>query len=92
VNDMIGFAGMLRGWAMLWHMEMVWLLPVLLVSVMVAALVETLISSWRLRRSPFHSRLIGVRTVPVGIQLPPPAITQDQLYAATPLRILEPTC
>jgi len=83
VNDMIGFAGMLRGWAMLWHIELVWLLPVLLVSVMVAALVEMLISSWRLRRSPFHLRSVGARTVPVSIQLSPSAITQDQLYAAT---------
>jgi hypothetical protein len=77
VNDMIGFAGMLRGWKMLWHMELVWLLPALLVSVTVAALMEMLISNWRLRRSPVHPQAVGVREVPVGSQLSPAAITPN---------------
>jgi hypothetical protein len=81
---MIGSAGTLRGWVMLWHMELMWLLPMLLVSVGVITLVEMLISSWRLRWSPVHPRSVGVCTVPGSVALAPPAITQDQLYDGTP--------
>jgi hypothetical protein len=88
MNDMIGSAGTLRGWAMLWHMEFMWLLPMLLVSVMMVALVEMLISSWRLRRSPVHLRSVGVLTVPGSVQPSAPAISQDLLqdllYDGTP--------
>jgi hypothetical protein len=84
VNDMIGFAGMLRGWTILWHMEIMWLLPVLLMCVMVVALVEMLISSWRLRRSPIEPRSVAVRTDPGSVQLSPPVMTQDQLYDGAP--------
>jgi hypothetical protein len=84
VNDMIGSAGMLRGWTMLWRMELMWLLPALLVSVMVVAQVEKLISSWRLRRSPVDPRSVEVCTLPGSVQPSPPAFTQDQLYDGTP--------
>src|SRR5580658_1317675 len=80
VNDMIGSAGMLRGWTMLWRMELIWLLPMLLVSVMVIAQVEKLIWSWRLRRSPVDPRSVEVCMVPGSVQPSPPAFTQDLLY------------
>jgi hypothetical protein len=84
VNDMIGSAGMLRGWTMLWRMELMWLLPVLLVSVMVFAQVEKLIWRWRLHRSPVDPRSGEVCMIPVSIQPAPPALTQDLLYDGTP--------
>jgi len=84
VNDMIGSEGTLRGWTVLWHMELMWLLPVLLVSVMVVALGEMLVSSWRLRRSPVRPQSIGVGTAPASVQPAPPAIAQDRLYDGTP--------
>jgi hypothetical protein len=84
VHDMIGSAGMLRGWTMLWRMELMWLLPALLVSVMVIAQVEELISNWRLRRSPVDPRPVEVRTVPGSVQPSPPAFSQDQAYDGAP--------
>jgi len=85
VNDMIGSEGTLRGWTVLWHMELMWLLPVLLVCVMVVALGEMLISSWRLRRSPVRLQSVEVGTVTDSVQPSPlPAITQDRLYDGTP--------
>ena len=84
MNDMIGSEGTLRGWTVLWHMELMWLLPVLLVSVMVVALGEMLVSSWRLRRSPVRPQSIGVGTAPASVQPAPPAIAQDRLYDGTP--------
>jgi len=81
---MIGSAGMLRGWTMLWRMELIWLLPVLLLSVMVIVQVEKLIWSWRLRRSPVDPRSVEVRTVPDSVQPSSAAFTQDQLYDGTP--------
>jgi hypothetical protein len=83
VNDMIGSEGTLRGWTVLWHVELVWLLHVLLVSVMVVALGETLLSSWRLRRSSVRPQSVGVGRVPDSVQPSPPAITQDRLYDDT---------
>ena len=44
MNDMVGATGMLRGWAMLWQMEFVWLLPGLVVSVALVTLLELLVS------------------------------------------------
>ena len=84
MNDMIGSAGMLRGWTMLWRMELMWLLPMLLVSVMVIAQVEKLIWRWRLRRSPVDPRSVEVCMVPGSIQPSPPAFTQDLLFDGTP--------
>jgi hypothetical protein len=84
VNDMIGSAGMLRGWTMLWRMELMWLLPMLLVSVIVIVQVEKVIWSWRLRRSPVDPRSGEVCMVPSSVQLSPPAFTQDLLYDGTP--------
>jgi hypothetical protein len=49
MHDMIGASGMVRGWAALWHMELVWLLAMLAVSVAATALVESLFASVRLR-------------------------------------------
>jgi hypothetical protein len=84
VNDMIGSEGPLRSWTVLWHMEFIWLLPVLLVSVILVAAVEMLISNWRMRRSSVRPLSVGVRT-PLGSAEPsPPAITQDYLYDGTP--------
>lgn len=84
MNDMIGSAGTLRAWAILWHMELMWLLPMLLVSVGMVALVETLISRWRLRRSPVDPRSVGVCTAAGSVELSLAAITQDQLDDGTP--------
>jgi hypothetical protein len=81
---MMGFAGTLRGWTMLWHMELVWSLPVLLVCVMVVALAEMLISSWRLRRSPVHPLSAVVGADPGGARVSPAVMTRDQRYDGTP--------
>jgi hypothetical protein len=81
---MIGSAGMLRGWTMLWQMELMWLLPALLVSVMVIAQVEKLIWRWRQRRPPVDPRSVEVCMVPGGVQPSPPAFTDDLLYDGTP--------
>ena len=84
MHDMIGSAGMLRGWTMLWRMELIWLLPMLLVSVMVIAQVEKLIWSWRLRRSPVDPRSGEVCIIPISVQPSPPAFTQDRLSDGPP--------
>jgi len=47
MHDMIGASGMLQGWATVWHMELVWLLAILVVSVTATSLVESLISTVR---------------------------------------------
>ncbi len=49
MHDVIGGSGMLRGWAMIWHMYLVWLVPLALVSVAVTALVQSLIAALRPR-------------------------------------------
>jgi hypothetical protein len=49
MDDMIGASGMLRGWAMMGHMYLVWLPALLLVSVAVTAVIESLIASLRPR-------------------------------------------
>jgi len=90
VHDMIGSAGMLRGWTMLWRMELIWLPPMLLVSVMVTAQVQNLISRWKLRRSPVDPRSGEVCIIPVSVQPSPPAFTQDPLYDGTP-RVARPS-
>jgi hypothetical protein len=49
MHDMIGGSGMLRGWGMIWHMYVVWLVPLVLLSVAATALVESLIAALRPR-------------------------------------------
>ena len=81
MNDMIGSEGPLRSWTVLWHMEFIWLLPVLLVSVILVAAVEMLISNWRMRRSSVRPLSVGVRT-PLGSAEPSP----PRNHAGLPLR------
>jgi hypothetical protein len=45
MHDMIGSAGMLRGWVAVWTTHMLWLLAVLTVSVGAAAVAELLIGA-----------------------------------------------
>ena len=47
MHDMIGASGMLQGWATVWHMELVWLLAMLVVSVATTSLIESLITTLR---------------------------------------------
>ncbi len=47
MHDTIGASGMLQGWATVWHMELVWLLAMLVVSVAATTFVESLISMLR---------------------------------------------
>jgi hypothetical protein len=47
MHDMIGSAGMLRGWVAVWTTHMLWLLAVLTVSVGAAAVAELLIGVQR---------------------------------------------
>jgi hypothetical protein len=47
MDDMFGASGMLRGLAMVWHMYLVWLVPLVLVSVAVTALIQSLIAALR---------------------------------------------
>jgi hypothetical protein len=47
MHDMIGASGMLRGWAMVWHMYAAWLLVLLAVSVAATALIQSLIAALR---------------------------------------------
>jgi hypothetical protein len=49
--DMIGASGMVRGWAMVWHLYAVWLPSLLVVSVAASALVESVFAA-RPRRLP----------------------------------------
>jgi hypothetical protein len=49
MHDMIGSAGMLRGWIAVWTTHMLWLLATLTVSVGTAAVAELLIAA-RARR------------------------------------------
>ncbi len=49
VHDMIGCAGMLQGWAALWHVALVWLLPAMIVCVAMTAAAERLIVAYSVR-------------------------------------------
>ena len=62
VHDMIGCAGMLRGWAVLWHMAFVWLLPALVVCVAMSAAAELLIAAYSVRRPLRHLPPVRVLT------------------------------
>jgi hypothetical protein len=44
MNDVIGAAGMVRGWVMLFHMCLVWLPALVLISVVLVASIEWLVS------------------------------------------------
>jgi hypothetical protein len=44
MNDVIGAAGMVRGWAMLFHMYLMWLPTLVLISVALVTLIELLVS------------------------------------------------
>jgi hypothetical protein len=44
MNDVIGAAGMVRGWAMLFHMYLMWLPALVLISVALVTLIELLVS------------------------------------------------
>ncbi len=48
--DMIGSAGMLRGWVAVWTMQMLWLFASLTVAVGVVGIVDTLVAEYRRRR------------------------------------------
>jgi hypothetical protein len=50
MHDMIGSAGMLRGWVAVWTMQMLWLFASLTVAVGVVGVVETLVAEYRRRR------------------------------------------
>jgi len=56
MDNMIGASGMLRGWAMIWQMYVVWLVPLVLVSVAATSLIQSLIATLR-------SRLVAPRFV-----------------------------
>ncbi len=51
MHDVIGSAGMLRGWVAVWTLQMLWLFVALTVSVGVLAAVEFLIG-WSRSRKP----------------------------------------
>jgi hypothetical protein len=60
MHDMLGSAGMLRGWVILWTMQMLWLLATLTVSVGAVAVVEVLIGV-RDRRASSQDRSLAYR-------------------------------
>ncbi len=71
VNDMIGCAGMLGGWTMMWHTDLIYLVPLFAVCVAAVAGAEFLAMArvsygWRLRdrrwASAYSYGLIPVRS------------------------------
>jgi len=50
MHDMIGSAGMLRGWVAVWTMQMLWLFASLTVAVGVVGVLETLVARYHRRR------------------------------------------
>jgi hypothetical protein len=50
MHDMIGSAGMLRGWVAVWTMQMLWLFASLTVAVGVVGVLETLVAGYHRRR------------------------------------------
>jgi hypothetical protein len=50
MHDMIGSAGMLRGWVAVWTMQMLWLFASLTVAVGLVGVVEALVAQYRRRR------------------------------------------
>jgi hypothetical protein len=49
MHDVIGSAGMLRGWVAVWTMQTLWLLATLTLSVGAVAVGELLINAWHRR-------------------------------------------
>ena len=78
MNDMIGSAGMLRGWGMLWHTEIMWVLPTFVVAVAFVAMSEFLASIRGLHlplRNPQFFRTgripaIAPRSIATGLDRP----------------------
>ena len=66
MHDVVGSAGMLRGWVDVWTTHIVWLLATLTVSVGAGGLVELLITE--------HRRAVrdGAAPVPLAVLPPPP--------------------
>ena len=58
MHDVIGSAGMLRGWVTVWTTQMLWLLAALTVSVSAAVMAELLIAR-RTRRREALVMMIG---------------------------------
>ena len=58
MHDVIGSAGMLRGWVTMWTTQMLWLLAALTVSVAMAAIAELVIVR-RARRRDALVMMIG---------------------------------
>ncbi len=50
MHDIVGSAGMLRGWVAVWTMQMIWLFASLTVAVGVVGIVEILVAAYRRRR------------------------------------------
>jgi hypothetical protein len=50
MHDMIGSAGMLRGWVAVWTMQMLWLFASLTAAVGVVGVLETLVARYHRRR------------------------------------------
>jgi hypothetical protein len=48
VHDMIGAAGMVQGWCVLWHAALLWLIPILAVALATTWPVEVLVSAGRI--------------------------------------------
>ena len=50
MHDVIGGAGMLRGWVAVWSMQMLWLFASLTIAVGVVGVLETLVAGYHRRR------------------------------------------
>jgi hypothetical protein len=61
MHDMIGSAGMLRGWIAMWTTQALWLIASLTVSVGAAAAAEVLIVARKRRRAMRNSTALVVR-------------------------------
>jgi hypothetical protein len=61
MHDMIGSAGMLRGWIAMWTTQALWLIASLTVSVGAAAAAEVLIVARKRRRAMRNSPVLVVR-------------------------------
>jgi len=60
MHDMIGSAGMLRGWVAVWTMQMLWLFASLTIAVGVVGALETLVVGYHRRREVEIKRLTPV--------------------------------
>ena len=49
MHDMIGGTGMLRGWAMIWQMYLLWMVPLVCGAVAIVTLVQSLVTALRSR-------------------------------------------